>query len=253
MYSDSLQSTVRKWLCIHWSLYVCALTQVLKYTLTACRMFWFGKQSCFGSRMTMALNRLCNCGFAYSPLDVYIFHDLVFNWHTAWQVAVQFSPVHRCFLFFFKPKPLIFKCILTWAFNVFQQNYSGVCCHWITSFCILGTRNLRVFLITENTSSHLTTCKKTQPKFHCQQLATVWLQCCEHWFYWVWIFNQKEILFPVIKKKKKSSSCLCPVCVYLSVCVRFCVSRTEPLVFEQRKHAVIADMIAGHWKFKQIF
>lgn len=47
--------------------------------------------------MTMALNRLCNCGFAYSPLDVYIFHDLVFNWHTAWQVAVQFSPVHRWF------------------------------------------------------------------------------------------------------------------------------------------------------------
>lgn len=101
MYSDSLQSTVRKWLCIHWSLYVCALTQVLKYTLTACRMFWFGKQSCFGSRMTMALNRLCNCGFAYSPLDVYIFHDLVFNWHTAWQVAVQFSPVHRWFFLLF--------------------------------------------------------------------------------------------------------------------------------------------------------
>lgn len=128
------------------------------------------------------------------------------------------------FCCFFKPKPLIFKCILTWAFNVFQQNYSGVCCHWITSFCILGTCNLRVFLITENTSSHLTTCKKTQPKFHCQQLATVWLQCCEHWFYWVWILNQKEILFPVIKKKKKiiilSVPCVClPKCMCTFLCV----------------------------------
>lgn len=153
IYSDSLQSTERKWPCMNWSPLVCACTHTSATTHT-----WLPAQfrgivnkekvifvneewQCYWTRS------LCNCVVLpfFSVLDVCVFHDLVFNWQAAWHIVGNCT-IFPSGLMFFYPKPLIFKRIFIQAFNVSQQNHSGIHCHWLKyitygCFSLLRRRN----------------------------------------------------------------------------------------------------------------